>query len=128
MCSTAGLTDVVRKPVGRLSFLWHPNLRSVDINQWLESFLGCLNSATQEKGIPFLIYPASFIERTLTRFSFLKAVLNFLRAEKNSTESKPTSNVLSFNGCSNILFRAKHLLLEMCFCHQPVIGKILTQL
>lgn len=94
-CSTAGLTDVVRKPVGLLSFLWHPNLRGVDINQWLESFLGCLNSATQEKRIPFLIYPDSFIERTLTRFSFLKAVLNFLRGKKNSPESKPTSNVLS---------------------------------
>ena len=86
---------MVRKPVGLLSFLWHPNLPGVDINQWLESFLGCLNSATQEKGIPFSIYPDSFIERTLTRFSFLKAVLNFLRGKKNSTESKPTSNVLS---------------------------------
>ena len=41
-CSTAGLTDVVRKPVGCLSFLWHPNLRGVDINQWLERFLGCV--------------------------------------------------------------------------------------
>ena len=73
----------------------HPNLPGVDINQWLESFLGCLSSATQEKGIPFSVYPDSFIERTLTRFSFLKAVLNFLQGKKNSTESKPTSNVLS---------------------------------
>lgn len=63
--STAGLTDVVRKPVGRLSFLWHPNLRGVDINQWLERFLGCLNSAIQEKGIPFLIYPDSFINKNI---------------------------------------------------------------
>lgn len=94
-CSTAGLTDVVRKPVGSLSFLWHPNLRGVDINHWLERFLGCLNSATQGKGIPFLKYSDSFIKRTLNLFSFLKAVLNFLRAKMNSIESKPTSNVLS---------------------------------
>lgn len=47
---TAGFTDVVRKPVGLLSFLWHPNLPGVDINQWLESFWAVLVLPLKKKG------------------------------------------------------------------------------